>query len=673
MLASDPAGALGAADGTSGHMDGGDGRVQIRLLGGFEILAPRGGAIGLRNRKACGLLAALALSPGLSVSRDKLAGLLWGESSNDAARNSLRQTLTVLRRDLGAHGAGVLDCDRAAIALRGQGTASDVEEFTACVTAVRFERAAELYRGPFLDGLFVRAAAFEEWSAGERRRLAALNVYALEQLVLGASGTGRVHLARRLLAADPLRENSHRLLAEAMAGIGERDEALRQLSELEVLLARELEVRPDSETIALRRRLLAPPSQPGAQAHTPTVIAPASPVVAVHPFAYVGEESAYAALASGLTAGVITTLSKLPYLRVIAYDSTQSHARDDLAVLDRTTSAEYLLEGTLSAAGDQIRLTAQLIDRRTGDYFFSHRYDHTLTDPFSLQDTIALKIAVAINVALLQGEQALAKLGRSNKLEAWELVLQASTLVSSHDRAVWPAARRYIDEAIRIDPDYSAAQTLLGWWHWGAAFCGWSWDPGKSVTAALEAAGQGHRLDPDNPEPFVVQAVAHMQNRNFDDAERALDEARIRGPQHAMVPAVEANVAMFAGRPAEAVRLVQLAMRLCPVYPPWYAGDLAQAHLQLGQLEAAVEWGQAAISRSAGYIHAHVFLVIAYRELGRDDEAAAAARSVLQVDPAFSARDWAAGQPFRDAAVNRRFLRALLAAGLPERSGFANA
>jgi tetratricopeptide (TPR) repeat protein len=125
---------------------------------------------------------------------------------------------------------------------------------------------------------------------------------------------------------------------------------------------------------------------------------------------------------------------------------------------------------------------------------------------------------------------------------------------------------------------------------------------------------------------------------------------------------------MFAGRPNEALALTRQAIRLCPVYPPWYAGDMAQSHLQLGQLGPALDWAQAAIDRSAGYIHAHLFRIIALHEKGLADEAAATARIVLNLDPAFSATAWAAAQPFHDQEINQRFLRALLAAGLPARN-----
>lgn len=639
--------------------------VRFRLFGGFAV-SPSSAFGTELGPKPAGLAAYLCRMPGHTATREKLAALLWGTADSESARTNLRQALVKLRRHLGPQGADLLVTGRATVSLGSGQFSCDAGDFLLAIERGDFAAASRLYTGPFLDGITIRVRAFDDWAAAERRRLADLHLAALENLARSGTAAERVVLARKLVDADPLRESAHRLLAEALADTGKRDAALRHLREVEVLLHRELGVRPTAETLALKRRLQTVELAPNAKGDPPVPVVPDGPVLAVHPFTSLDDSRAHRGFAAALTAGVITTLSKLPYLRVTAHGSAH-RSRDlaeDLAALDRVARAEYMLEGSVSGADDKVRVSARLINCLTGEYSFTSRYDCSLSDPFSAQDEVALGIGVAINVALLQGEQALSKLGRSGKLDAWELVLQASTLISSHDRTSWPAARRCIDAAIRLDPDYSAAHTLLGWWHWGSAFCGWSTDPAASIAGALAAAAKGHALDPDNPEPFVVTGIARMQARDYDGAERALEEARKLGPNHAMVAAVAANVAMFAGHPAEAQQHSRVAMRLCPVYPPWYAGDMAQSCLQLGQLEMALDWARAAVTRSASYFHAYLFLLIAHHELGQHNEAAAAARAVLRHDPSFSAVAWAAAQPFRDPAINQRFLSALLASGL---------
>jgi DNA-binding SARP family transcriptional activator len=640
--------------------------VRLNLLGGFSIKAPTCGTAVSLGKKASALLAILAVSRDGPVTRDQIAGLLWSKTDDALAKSSLRQTLALIRRAFGKDADQFLDIDRNGIALKPATVWCDAAHFRDHCAAGNFSEAVALYRGPFLDGLFIRDRSFEDWSGTERRALHDQYIRALEVLARQAFGRERISLARRWVAADPYCEQAHMLLMDALAEIGARDEALRQFRALQEVYRSELGIDVSPDTLALMRDIERSQVRVAAASVDADMTMPASPVLAVHPLVCLSDNRDNLLFASSLSGGMVTTLSKLPYLRVVAMGTGRSSKNpDDLVALDRASAADYMLEGQLMAADGRVRVNVHLVDCRAGEYLFSHRHDVNMADGFAAQDEITLKVAVAINVALLQGDQALSKLNKSNQLEPWELVLQASTLISSHDRVCSPAALRCILEAIRLDPTYAAAHTLLGWWHWGQAFCGWSADPAASVAASLEAAARGGELDPENPEPHVVMGIAHMQNRDFAAADACLLEAMRLGRNHAMVYAVAANVANFSGRPEAALRLTERAMHLCPVYPPWYAGDKAQAHLQLGQLSQSLVWSKAAIDRSAAYIHAHLFRVIALHESGRQEEAKDAARRVMKLDPAFNAAAWSRGQPFLDSAVNDRFLSALIAAGLP--------
>ena len=645
---------------------GSEDRIQFNLLGSLSIKGPGNSSLAL-GKKASALLAILAVAPGGSVARDQIAGLLWSTTDDALAKSSLRQALALIRRAFRDESDNFLQIGRNEIGLKRTGIWCDAAQFRDHIAAGQFREAVGLYRGPFLDGTFIRDTCFEDWSSAERRALQDLYTQALETLAPQTFGKERVSLARRWVAADPYREEAHQFLMEALTETGARDEALRQFRTLQEVYRGELGIEVSPETIALARAIERPQTRVATSAATMEARSPASPVLAVHPLVCLSDSRENLLLASSLSGSLVTTLSKLPYLRVVAMGTAGRSSKhpDDLVALDRASAADYMLEGQLTAADGRVRVNVHLVACRAGEYLFSHRHDVNLADGFAAQDEITLKVAVAINVALLQGDQALSKLNKSNQLEPWELVLQASTLISSHDRICSPAALRCISEAIRLDPTYAAAHTLLGWWHWGQAFCGWSVTPEASVAAALEAAARGSALDPENPEPHVVMGIAHMQNRDFAAAELCLGEAMRLGRNHAMVYAVAANVANFSGQPEAALRLTERAMHLCPVYPPWYAGDLAQAHLQLGQLSQSLIWSKAAIDRSAGYIHAHLFRVIALHELGRKDEAEEAANRVMKLDPAFNSAAWAKGQPFLDPALNNRFLSALVAAGLP--------
>jgi TolB-like protein len=308
------------------------------------------------------------------------------------------------------------------------------------------------------------------------------------------------------------------------------------------------------------------------------------PTVAVLPFTSLSDDPKREYFADGMSDSIISTLAKMPYVRVIAHGSTQIYKGRAVDVRDvgRELNADFVLEGTVFSAGERLRITAQLCDCATGHHLWSEKYDRTIGDVFALQDEITLNVVVALDVELREGEQALFRVGETNCLEAWELILQATKILNGHERSSWPAVKRLVERALTLDPDYAVAWTMLGWWHWEEAFCGWSKDPDASIAASIEAAERACQLSPTNPEPHLVLAMAHLQRRDFEKADAHMDEARRLGPNHAMVPAIGANVSMFADRPEEALRQSRQAIRLTPVFPPWYAGDAAQAFLQLG-------------------------------------------------------------------------------------------
>ena len=171
----------------------------------------------ISGRKAQGLVAILALSPGMAASRDRLAGLLWGDRADEQARNSLRQALVALKKELGDAGLDFLEAERDQVRLRADRVSVDAAEFEKLAGRAKWSKAAALYGGSLLDGVFVRDAAFEEWAAGERQRLADLAFEVFERVFEAASGPERLAAARRLLALDPLREVAHRAVMQALA------------------------------------------------------------------------------------------------------------------------------------------------------------------------------------------------------------------------------------------------------------------------------------------------------------------------------------------------------------------------------------------------------------------------------------------------------------------------
>ena len=271
--------------------------LSFNLLGRPEVRLDDGPLTGLATTKVEALLYYLACRPGPNP-REELAGLLWGETSDAKARRSLTQALSSLRKLTG----DLFVVDRLSVGLDEAALSRlDVAVFETVVTAeepaanvAQLGEAVALYRGDFLEGLYVKdAPAFEEWQLGQRERLRLLMLAALERLV--AAYVDRLELdvaaglayGRRLLVLDPWREAAHRQMMRLLARSGQRSAALAQYESCRRVLAEELGVEPTRETTALYERLLA-------AGKAPPHNLPASPST------FVGRESELAQIADHL-------------------------------------------------------------------------------------------------------------------------------------------------------------------------------------------------------------------------------------------------------------------------------------------------------------------------------------------------------------------------------------
>ena len=238
-------------------------RLRLTLLGGFELRLGKGPAVVFGRKKAQALLAYLAVETGNVHLRDKLAALLWGDSSDQHARQSLRQTIRALKQGLARGGVEVLRMGGETVAVNRAELDVDVDALKRLVsegTPEALARAAELYKGDFLEGLGVQEPRFEEWLITERERLRELALGALAKLLAHQIQTRvvepAIHTAGRLLGIDPLQEAVHRELMRLYVQQGRRGAALRHYQICVALLQRELGVEPEAATKELYHEIL---------------------------------------------------------------------------------------------------------------------------------------------------------------------------------------------------------------------------------------------------------------------------------------------------------------------------------------------------------------------------------------------------------------------------------
>src|SRR5262249_44360215 len=339
--------------------------AEVTFLGGFGIKLA-GQVVDLPGQKDRALLAILALSPGVAHSRDKLASLLWGDRGDEQARGSLKHSLTNLRQCLQPVTPAPIVADRQSVRLDAAGVTIDVVAFELLLgsgTLETLEQATALYRGDLLDGIGLRDPAFEDWLLVERQRLRHRAEEALTTLIAQSLATGAreraATAARRLLSFDPLREAACRALMQAHAERAETAQALKVYETLRDRLHRELGVKPEAETTrlyeAIRQRRPAPaapfsgPSLAATDDRPPPASAelplPSKPSIAVLPFQNLSGDPEQEYFADGIVEEIITALSRMRWLFVIARNSSFAYKGRavDAKQIGRELGVRYLL------------------------------------------------------------------------------------------------------------------------------------------------------------------------------------------------------------------------------------------------------------------------------------------------------------------------------------------
>ena len=370
-----------------------------------------GKTIAIPSKKTRALLAYLVQREGIEIARTSLTGLLWGERSEAQARASLRQSLSELRGLLGEVGDALVATKESITWTAGAAwlDTGALETAAKSEDSARLDEAASLFTGEFLEGLSIAEAGFDEWLTSERERfrLTAASIYA--RLMQSAEQHGRLEEAithgLKLLNIDPLQEHVYRALMRLYAAQGRPDAALAQFERCERELSSQLNVRPDAETEALARSVRTSRRESVRKPETrPALPLPDKPSVTVLPFANLSSDREHGFFADGLTQDIIAALSRIRELLVISTGTRQtSPGAVDLA---RELGVRFILEGSVRAAGTRIRVTAHLIDTRSGEHIWAERYEGDLGDIFAVQDQITLAIALAMQVKLTVGDKA---------------------------------------------------------------------------------------------------------------------------------------------------------------------------------------------------------------------------------------------------------------------------
>lgn len=389
-------------------------------------------------------------------------------------------------------------------------------------------------------------------------------------------------------------------------------------------------------------------------------------LIGVLPFDNLSSDPDQEFFADGITEEIITTLSKLPNLLVVARNSTFVYKGRsvDVKQVGLEQGVDLVLEGSVRQSGNRVRITAQLINAKTGMHIWADRYDRDMEDVFEIQDEIALKIATELQVELLEGEMARFRGAGTKNLQAWTAHLHAVEASRSITQNAQAEARRFAQQAIALDPGYSAPFCTLGFVYTVEARHGFAADRTAALTHARDCARRALEIDSYNPEAHAIAGFADAIDGMLGSAIEKFSEALALNPNHADVAARLSLTLAFSGQTHEAIRVARQAITLNPHYPGWYAGVLGLGLRLSGRyheaIEAFTEYGQ----KAEGF--GHLDLAIVYAEMRNLEAARHEAKQVMLDRPQFSISEWANTQLFSDIEILKRDRNSLRLAGLPE-------
>jgi adenylate cyclase len=392
---------------------------------------------------------------------------------------------------------------------------------------------------------------------------------------------------------------------------------------------------------------------------------PDKPSVAVLPFSNLSQDPAQEYFSDGVTEDLITGLSKVSGLFVIARNSVFTYKGRAVKVRDvgRDLGVRYVLEGGVQRAGNRVRVTAQLVDATTGYHIWAERYDREVHDVFVLQDDVTQQIVRALAVKLTAAEQGQMGRAPTGNPEAYDLVLRGQDERRRTTREANLEAHRLFVKAMDLDPQYARAYAGLSWTHLQSWQLLWSTDP-ESLKRARDLAERAISLDDSLVEGHSLLSQIYLWRKEHDRAISEAERAVALGPNNADSYETLAEVLAWAGRPEDSIRFIRQAMRLNPRYPFFYLWTLGHGSYLLRRNADAMEAFNTVKQKNPNFIPAHAYLAVLFAEMGREKEARDAWAKASHLSPGASLASLRERLPYRRPADLDRFFTALNKVGL---------
>jgi TolB-like protein/DNA-binding SARP family transcriptional activator len=642
-------------------------------------------------------------------------GLLWDQAADAQARMSLRHALSEINRIVNRHIPSLIEIRRDSVRINIEKCWIDV----LAILEASLDASADTnnifqhYTERLLEDLDGMSPSFDRWLATERARFEDSVRKTLEAeldhlISQNAKPELRAAAALRLINFEPTHEGASRSLMRALAQMGDRADAIREFERCQQALLTMFNLSPCKETIAVYEAIqisslqVAPPAIPEGHTAAHLLEAPAAespalssarrkmerqsdanimpinaghdhrhePSIAVLPFRNLTGDPAHGLVTDGLVEDLIEALSRVPNLFVISRLSTLAFKNQDRQPreIGDMLGVRYVLSGSVRVLGDRLRVTIELADTQLGTALWLSRVDERFVDLFEVQDRLSELIVRRVAPYLRAAEVSRIRAKRPDSLEAYDLLLRAQENMHNSSRKVFESAEMLFDAAIEKDSHYGSALAWRAYWHVLRVGQGWSPDPADDAAKADGFARSAIEWDSAEPMGFAVHGhVVSYLYKDFDLALRRFERALSINANAAPAWLWSAATQAWMGNSSRAIEEVNKAIALSPYDPLMYAyrAIASIAYLTDGQYERAVECALHSLRENRTYTASYRLLVIGLALAGREDEARASVRRLLELEPGLTVAGFRRRYPGSTSPHADLFCDALAIAGVP--------
>jgi len=582
--------------------------------------------------------------------------MFWGDRQEEQARASLRKSLSEIRKALGPDALkttnhevslaeGILPTDLDQLRrLAAQGATGDNGPL------------ANNFAGDFLAEVdIVEHLGWVEQMRSEAQELATVATKnSIEYLTNQKQFARAIERAKDLTSLDPFSEANHRRLMRLYVLDGEASRAAAQYRECQRLLRAELDVEPSTETQDLAKTILSErerhhPSErvvvesPDLSRSitkidlSPDFDVPEIPSIAVLPFDNMSGDPEQEYFADGMSEDIIAKVARLRWLFVVARNSTFVYKRQpvDVKQIGKDLGVQYVLEGSTRRVGRRVRITAQLVDARSGNHVWAQQFDRDTGDLFDVQDEVADRICASLSVELSQSEQRLSRRKPASDHTAWDHYQCGMWHLHKYGQDNLASAQAFFLRAIETSPAFARAHAGMAHAISAEVIMGCAEHPTERLATSLGFAQKSVELDDREDRGFTALGLVQGLLGQGDAAIAALERAVDINPCSARAQSSLGWALAWFGQAETAIAPLDRAFRLSPYDPLLWTFFLyrSSAHFFLGEYRQSLEDAQRATHQKSDEFWPYLAQAVSLQALGMEEEAKAACKNARRADP----------------------------------------